>query len=86
MTAIQLELEDDLAALLGELDLSLARSARELMVLELFRRGTLTSGRAAQLLGMDRWDFVRHASHLGIAYFALTEQEWQDEVEQAQSL
>jgi hypothetical protein len=46
------------------------------MVLELYRRGTLSSGTAAELLGMSRSGFISHASHLGIALFDMTEDEW----------
>jgi predicted HTH domain antitoxin len=55
-------------------------------VLELYRRGTISSGKAAQLLDMPRWEFVRHASRLGIAFFDLTEDEWAAERMQAETL
>ncbi|HEY5619450.1 MAG TPA: UPF0175 family protein [Vicinamibacterales bacterium] len=62
---MHIELEEDLVALLKELAQSAERKARELIVLGLYREGELSSGRAAELLSMERADFIRHASALG---------------------
>ncbi|MPY90587.1 MAG: hypothetical protein GEU99_22030 [Luteitalea sp.] len=67
----QVELDHDLVALLEELQRPVKEAARELIVLELYRQGDLSSGRAAALLGMDREDFIWHASARGIPYFQL---------------
>ena len=75
-SAVSIQVEDDLAALLSSSNQSLEQTARELMVLELFRRGTVSSGKAAEMLGMSRFEFIRYASRLGIAFFDLTEDEW----------
>jgi predicted HTH domain antitoxin len=79
MSTLKPELEDDLAALLQSLNQPLERAVREILVLELYRRGSISSGKAAELLGLPRADFIRHASSLGIAYLALTEDEWKAE-------
>lgn len=47
---------------------------------ELYRRGLISSGRAAELLGIPRLEFIRRASELGIPYFRFSEDEWQAEV------
>ena len=86
MTTISLALEDELAALLHERHQPVGESARELIILELYRRGTLSSGKAAQLLDMTRWEFVRHASRLGIPFFDMTVDEWKSEREMARAL
>jgi predicted HTH domain antitoxin len=86
MTTISLALEDELAALLQERHQTVERSARELIILELYRRGTLSSGKAAQLLEMTRWELVRHASRLGIPFFDMTANEWESEREMARAL
>ncbi len=86
MSAVSIQVEEDLAAVLSSSNRSLEQTARELIVLELFRRGTLSSGKAAELLGMSRFEFVRHASRLGIAFLDLTEDEWQAERAQAERL
>lgn len=68
--------EDDLAALLHSLNQPLEQAARELMVLELYRRGTISSGKAAELLGVGRFDFISHASGLGLPFFEMTDEDW----------
>src|ERR1051326_1973745 len=79
MSTVQLELEDDLVALLQQNNQPLQQAAKELIVLELYRRGTLSSGKAAELFGMPRWEFVRYAADLGIPYFEKREDEWEAE-------
>ncbi len=86
MSTFSLDLEEDLVALLRQLNQPVQRAARELMVLELYRRGTISSGKAAELLGMSRWEFIRHASHLGIPYFAMTADEWEAERKRSETL
>lgn len=86
MSAVTVQLDDDLVALFHSFNQSLQDTARELMVLELYRRGTISSGKAAQLLGMERVAFIQHASRLGIAFFDMTEDEWATERAQADSL
>jgi predicted HTH domain antitoxin len=83
---VTVELEDDLVALLHQSNQPLQQAMRELMVLELYRRGTISSGKAAELLAMPRWEFVRHASHLGIPYFEMTEDEWEAERASSEAL
>jgi len=55
--------------------------AVELMVLELYRRRQISSGKAAELLGMDRVAFIQYASRLGVAFFDMGEQELATELE-----
>jgi predicted HTH domain antitoxin len=79
MNTVRFDLEEDLVALLHQLNQPVERSVRELVVLELYRRGMISSGKAGELLGMSRLQFIHHASHLGIPYFALTKDEWEAE-------
>ena len=64
----------------------LADSVRELIVLELYRQGRISSGKAAELLGMSRVAFIQHTSALGIPFFEMTGEEWQAELEQVRKL
>jgi predicted HTH domain antitoxin len=86
MSIVQLELEDELMALLRQTNEPVQHVVRELIVLELYRRGTISSGKAAELLGMQRFAFVEHASRLGIPYFDMTEDEWKAECEASKRL
>jgi predicted HTH domain antitoxin len=76
VSTVPVELDDELVALLRSLNQPVEHAAREMIVLELYRRGAVSSGKAAQLLSMERRDFIQYASRLGIAFFDMTEDEW----------
>jgi predicted HTH domain antitoxin len=76
----------DLVDLLEELHRPVKQAARELIVLELYRQGELSSGRAAQLLGLEREEFIRHASKQGIPYFQLEGEELEREIDASKKL
>lgn len=80
------ELDDELAALLEQTQQPLEKATREALVLELYRRGIVSSGKAAELLGMQRFDFVRYADKLGIAFFRMSKEDWEAEKAAADSL
>ena len=52
MGTVQVELDQDLVDLLEELHRPVKQAARELIVLELYRQGEVSSGKAAELLGL----------------------------------
>jgi hypothetical protein len=80
MASTNVDLGEELGAVLEKLGQPVEQAAREMIVLELYRRSVISSGKAAILLGVERLDFIRRASDLGIPYFRLTEVEWQAEV------
>lgn len=53
---------------------------KELAVLELYRRRTISSEKAAELLQMGRMEFVTYAARQGIPFFDLSEEEFADEI------
>lgn len=65
---------------------SLDQLVPELVVYELFRRARISSGRAAELLGVPRVVFIERATALGIPYFDLSEQEFAAEREAAERI
>ncbi|MGA2114688.1 MAG: UPF0175 family protein [Bryobacteraceae bacterium] len=80
MDSTILVLGEDLGGFLATLGQPVGQAAREMIVFELYRRSLVSSGKAAELLGIPRMDFIRRASELGIPYFRFTEDEWQSEV------
>jgi predicted HTH domain antitoxin len=80
MSQIHLEVEEDVAELLGSSPEQIERSALEMIVLELYRRRELSAGRAGELLGIDRFAFIRWSGALGIPYLDMTPEEWQQEL------
>lgn len=81
MGAVPVQLAPDIVDLLEELGRPAREAARELIVLGLYGQGELSSGRAAQLLGKDREDFIRYASAKGIPYFQMTGEEVRREID-----
>jgi predicted HTH domain antitoxin len=69
-------LDDELAALL-EQEMPLDQAARETIVMDLFRRGKISTGKACELLGLERMVFVRRACELGVPVYLTTEEEWE---------
>jgi predicted HTH domain antitoxin len=86
MSNSTLELDDEVMNLLRQFNQPLQYSAQELILLELYRRGAISSGKAAVLLKMSRTDFIQYASRLGIPYFDFTSNEWTDEVAASKKL
>ena len=56
---------------------------REMVLLELYRQRVISSGKAAELLGMERFEFARYASRLGIPFFDLDKGELAREIRRA---
>jgi predicted HTH domain antitoxin len=86
MARVQVELDQDLVELLQELKRPVKQAVRELIVLELYRQGEISSGKAAQLLGLEREQFIRQASEQGIPYFQLQGEELQRELDASRKL
>jgi predicted HTH domain antitoxin len=76
MGKITIDVDEELAAVLQHMHQPLEQAVRELMMLELYRRGSVSSGKAAELLGMSRLAFLQHASRLGMPFFDMSEDEW----------
>jgi predicted HTH domain antitoxin len=85
MSTVSVELDSAVVDLLRRRGQPVERSAIELIVVELVRRHEISRGRAAELLGMSRWDFVDYSAQLGIPYFDMTKEEWDAEVESIKS-
>ncbi len=58
----------------------------ELIVFELYRREAISRGRAAELLRMPLYDFIKRASSRGIPYFNISPEELDAEVALLNSL
>ena len=76
MSDVKIDIDEALAALLHQTNQPVQEAAREMIVLELYRRGSVSSGKAAELLGMPRVQFIAYASRLGIAFFDMADTEW----------
>ncbi|MEA2336931.1 MAG: hypothetical protein QOE82_938 [Thermoanaerobaculia bacterium] len=79
MSTVTIDLDEGLATLLHQTNENVELAASEMIVFELYRRGAISSGKAGELLGMPRLDFIRYASQLGIANIDMTADEWEQE-------
>ncbi len=86
MSAITVELERELLELLHPIQGRVEDKLKEYLVLELYRRHEISSGRAAELLGMARIEFIRYASRLGIPYIDMDAQELKEEIAAARGM
>ncbi len=73
----------DVSEILNEKNRSIEEVAQELIVLELYRGGRISGGKAAEWLGMERFEFIKYASQLGIAFIDMTPEEWARERDMA---
>jgi len=55
----------------------------EFLILELYRLGELSSGKAAQYLNMERFEFVRFASGRGVPFIDLDKDEISEDFKEA---
>jgi len=86
METVQIALDADLVAVLEDIGRPTKDSVRELVVLELYREGRISSGKAAELMRLSRMDFIRRAGEEGIPYFRMSGDELREEIEQAKSI
>ncbi len=80
------ELDDSLVEALALLNQPIDQAVRETVVLELYRRGTISSGKAAQLLGLSKLDFIQFSGGLSVPYFQLSEEDLDAEIGRVRSM
>jgi len=78
MSQLKFDLPPELLGLLREIG-EPAAAVKECVVLELYRRGLVSSGKAAELLEMNRMEFIRYSGRLGVPYFRMSAEEWDEE-------
>ena len=82
-----LELEAEWLDVLRPLsDRPLDSFVKELAVLELYRRRHISSGKAAELLEMERFEFIHYASRLGIPFIDMSPAELDEELAQLKTV
>lgn len=72
--------DEELAEILRSEAGSLEAAASEALVMELFRRGRVSIGKACELLRVSREAFARRAEALGIPYFLINRDDWAAEL------
>jgi len=78
---ISIILDEKFLSFIAKKKKDIPQRLRELSILELYRRKEISSGKAAELLGMQRFEFVRYASRLGIPFFDMSKEELERDLE-----
>jgi len=73
---VELDLPRDLLGVLRGTEEELGAELKLLIVLELFREEKLSSGKAAQVAGLSKADFIDELGRRGIPYFTKTPEDW----------
>jgi len=81
----EVELPLEILSLPGISRESLGRQAREWIVLELFREGRISSGKAAEVMGVSTGQFIDLLSRLEVPYLTATPTELADELASAEA-
>ncbi|MEQ9370516.1 MAG: UPF0175 family protein [Coleofasciculus chthonoplastes F3-SA18-01] len=69
---VRLNLPRDLLGVLDVSETGLEKRIRELIAIELFREGRISSGKGGELLGVSKWDFIQLLSRYKVPYFNQT--------------
>jgi predicted HTH domain antitoxin len=83
---VSLNLPRDLLGVLDVAETSLENRLREIIALELFREGLISSGKGGELLGKTKWDFIQLLARHNIPYFNETPEELVTEVANLEQL
>ena len=80
MTVVQVPVPDDVFASLRKSPVEVAREVRLAAVIDWYRRGLLSQGRAAQVAGLSRGDFLCELAARKIDVFSVDLEELKREV------
>lgn len=81
LKTVQVELPEELWELAGFSSKQASAKVREFIVMELLRRRQLSQGKAAKLLGLDRWTFMDVMGAYEVPATQLTPKELDEELE-----
>jgi len=83
MRKAAVEFDEEFLSFICKKKEDLPEKIKELSILELYRRNEISSGKAAKLLGMERFEFIRYSSRLGIPFFDISKEELRRDLESA---
>lgn len=79
----KIEFSPEIISLITPKKQEASQRVKEMVIIELFRERRISTGKAAQILGMKRIEFISLLSHMGIPYFQQDKEELAKEFFQA---
>lgn len=86
MGTITINFPKEVADLLGNSPEEVKQRVHEILVLSFYREHKISSGRAAELLGMELLSFIEWSGALGVPYINMTPEEWQQDIRTIEDL
>jgi len=83
---VRLNLPRDLLGVLDVSETGLENRLRELIAIELFREGMISSGKGGELVGISKWDFIQLLTRYNVPYFNQTPEDLVAEVKLIETL
>jgi predicted HTH domain antitoxin len=81
--AFEITLSKNVIPLIAKRKKDIPDKIKEIIAIELFREGRISSGKAAQILGIKRIQFISILSRLNIPYFSQDKEELRKEFSRA---
>ena len=78
---IKLSLPEDLVLSIGLPEEKLTFDIKKVYLFDLFSKGKISSGKAAEILGVSKIKFIDLLNDNGIPYYDYTEDEWHEEIQ-----
>src|SRR4029450_12250624 len=79
MKSIEILVPEEIINLLGSED-AVRKEAREAFILDLVRRGTVSKGKAAELLGISLWDLPDLIAQYQMPWFSYSQEELESDL------
>ena len=83
---VTLDLPGDMLGALDVPQVHVETRMRELIALELFREGRISSGKAAEILGVSKSEFIQLLAQRGVAYFTESADELRSDTNAVEAL
>ncbi|MEW6606353.1 MAG: UPF0175 family protein [bacterium] len=86
MSVAQVEMPDEVLAVLGTTKQQLSQKLKELAALKLFQEGKISSAKASELVGISRMEFIEVLAKNNIPFFRQTPDELAEDIAVAKEM